>query len=90
MATVKEQKRLYDNKEHLRELIKELVTLHKDDGYENFEEISLFIREKNKKLDTFQYKLPYKDVKKCFQRHLWKRKFLQNFLSKKDIHQKLS
>ena len=39
MATVKEKKILYDNKEHLKSLVKELVTLHKDDGYENFEEI---------------------------------------------------
>ena len=65
MATVKEKKRIYDNKEHLRELVKELVTLHKLDGYENFEEISMFVREKNTKLDTFQYKLPSKVVKKC-------------------------
>ena len=58
MATVKEKKIIYDNKEHLKELVKELVTLHKTDGYENFEEISMFIREKNTKLDTFQYSLP--------------------------------
>ena len=46
----------------LKELVKELVTLHKEDGYENFEEISMFVREKNTKLDTFQYKLPSKKV----------------------------
>ena len=33
MATVKEKKIIYDNKEHLKELVKELVTLHKEDGY---------------------------------------------------------
>ena len=38
------KKIIYDNKEHLKELVKELVTLHKSDGYENFEEISMFIR----------------------------------------------
>ena len=46
MATVKEKRIIYDNKEHLKELVKELVTLHKEDGYDNFEEISMFVREK--------------------------------------------
>ena len=64
MATVKEKRIVYDNKEHLKELVKELVTLHKEDGYENFEEISMFVREKNTKLDTFQYRIPQKQIKK--------------------------
>ena len=67
MATVKEKKILYDNKEHLKELVKELVTLHKEDGYENFEEISQFVREKNTKLDSFQYRIPQKQIKKTFE-----------------------
>ena len=80
MATVKEKKRVYDNKEHLKELVKELVTLHKEDGYENFEEISMFVREKNTKLDTFQYKLP---VKKCFNHTPLEEKILTEFALKK-------
>ena len=83
MATVKEKKIIYDNKEHLKELVKELVTLHKDDGYENFEEISMFVREKNTKLDTFQYKLPSKAVKKCFQHTPLEEKILTDFSLKK-------
>ena len=83
MATVKEKKIIYDNKEHLKELVKELVTLHKDDGYENFEEISMFVKEKNTKLDTFQYKLPSKDVKKCFQHTPLEEKILTEFSLKK-------
>ena len=83
MTTVKEKKIIYDNKEHLKELVKELVTLHKDDGYENFEEISMFVREKNTKLDTFQYKLPSKAVKKCFQHTPLEEKILTDFSLKK-------
>ena len=83
MATVKEKKIIYDNKEHLKELVKELVTLHKEDGYENFEEISMFVREKNTKLDTFQYKLPKKVVKKCFQHTPLEEKILTEFSLKK-------
>ena len=83
METVKENKIIYDNKEHLKELVKELVTLHKEDGYVNFEEISMFVREKNTKLDTFQYKLPKKVVKKCFQHTPLEEKILTEFSLKK-------
>ena len=83
MATVKENKIIYDNKEHLKELVKELVTLHKEDGYVNFEEISMLVREKNTKLDTFQYKLPKKVVKKCFQHTPLEEKILTEFSLKK-------
>ena len=83
MATVKEKKIIYDNKEHLKELVKELVTLHKEDGYENFEEISMFVREKNTKLDTFQYKLPPKVVKKSFQHTPIEERILTEFSLKK-------
>ena len=74
MATVKEKRIIYDNKEHLKELVKELVTLHKEDGYENFEEISMFVREKNTKLDTFQYRIPQKEIKKNFSIYSIRRK----------------
>ena len=83
MATVKEKKIIYDNKEHLKELVKELVTLHKSDGYENFEEISMFIREKNTKLDTFQYSLPPKKVEKSFIHTPLEEKVLSEFSQQK-------
>ena len=83
MATVKEKKIIYDNKEHLKELVKELVTLHKEDGYENFEEISMFVREKNTKLDSFQYRLPKKEIKKTFAHTPLEEKFLTEFSQKK-------
>ena len=79
MATVKEKRIVYDNKEHLKELVKELVTLHKEDGYDNFEEISMFVREKNTKLDTFQYRIPQKQIKKIFEHTPLEEKILTQF-----------
>ena len=58
-----EQKILYDEQEHMRELIKEIVTSHQEDGYDKFEKISMFLREKNTKLDNFQYIHPEKKIK---------------------------
>ena len=58
-----EQKILYDVNEHMRELIKEIVTSHQKDGYDKFEKISMFLREKNTKLDNFQYIHPEKIIK---------------------------
>jgi len=58
-----EQKILYDVNEHMRELIKEIVTSHQEDGYDKFEKISMFLREKNTKLDNFQYIHPEKKIK---------------------------
>ena len=57
------EKIIYDENEHLRELIKEIVTTHQEDGYDNFEKISQFLREKNTKLDTFQFYNPKKITK---------------------------
>ena len=54
------QKIIYDENEHLRELIKEIVIYHQEDGYDNFEKISQFLREKNTKLDNFEYIHPKK------------------------------
>ena len=58
-----EEKILYDENEHMRELIKEIVTSHQQDGYDKFEKISMFLREKNTKLDNFQYTHPEKIIK---------------------------
>ena len=88
MTAINTPKKLYDEKEHLKELVKELVTLHKHDGYENFEEISMFVREKNTKLDTFQYTLPTKTSKKCFEHTPLEEEILTSFsLQKKSTAQ---
>ena len=53
------KKLIYDDVNHLNELIKEIVTLHKNDGYDNFEEISMYIKKKMTKL-TLEYEpFPY-------------------------------
>ena len=58
-----DKKIIYNENEHMRELIKEIVTSHQEDGYDKFEKISMFLREKNTKLDNFQYIHPEKAIK---------------------------
>lgn len=62
----KSEQRVYNLNEHMRELLKEICTLHKTDGYEQFERISKYVREKNTKIN-FQFKKEEKDIKKCFE-----------------------
>ena len=53
------KKIIYDDTNHLNELIKEIISLHKKDGYDNFEEISMYIKKKMTKL-TLEYEpFPY-------------------------------
>ena len=53
------KKIIYDDINHLNELIKEIISLHKKDGYDNFEEISMYIKKKMTKL-TLEYEpFPY-------------------------------
>ena len=56
------KKIIYDDMNHLNELIKEIISLHKKDGYDNFEEISMYIKKKMTKL-TLEYE-PYPYVHK--------------------------
>ena len=56
------KKLIYDDINHLNELIKEIISLHKKDGYENFEEISMYIKKKMTKL-TLEYE-PYPYIHK--------------------------
>ena len=56
------KKLIYDDTNHLNELIKEIVSLHKEDGYDKFEEISLYIKQKMTKL-TLEYE-PYPYIPK--------------------------
>lgn len=87
--TVPDSKKIYDNKQHMRELIKEIVTCHTKDGYENFEKISQFVREKNTKLDFFQFKQPEKDIKRVTILTPDEEKILTNFATKKKRPAKL-
>jgi hypothetical protein len=53
-----EKQRLeYNHEHHFNEVIKEIASYNKEDGYDKFEEISLFTKRKNTKL-SFQYYIP--------------------------------
>lgn len=61
----KESQRLeYNDSHHLNELLKEILAYYKDDGYDRFEELSMFIKRKMTKL-SFQYRIPKHIPKKC-------------------------
>ncbi|MCQ2816919.1 MAG: hypothetical protein MJ252_06615 [archaeon] len=51
----KDTRIVYDDTAHLNELLKEIISNNKEDGYDRFEEISMFIKKKMAKL-----KLEYK------------------------------
>ena len=51
---------IYDDKNHLNEVMKEIVSMYQKEGYDNFEEISMYTKLKSEKL-TMEYKpIPYK------------------------------
>ncbi len=52
----------YNDVHHFNELIKEILDYYKEDGYDKFEQISMFIKRKLTKL-SFQYYVP-KEVQK--------------------------
>lgn len=63
----KEDRRLeYNDIHHLNELIKEILAYNKKDGYEKFEEVSIYIKRKMTKL-SFQYYLPIYQPKKSIE-----------------------
>ena len=72
----------YSETLHFRELIKEICTLHKNDGYDKFEDISMFVREKNTRLN-FQFKKQIDNVKRNFQLTPLEEKVLTDFANKK-------
>ena len=56
---IKDTRLIYDDVNHLNELMKEIVSKNKEDGYDKFEEKSMYIRKKMTKL-TMQYQpVPY-------------------------------
>ena len=85
MSTSRPETKVYDYNSHIKELIKEICTSHKKDGYENFETISMFLREKFTKLDNgFQYKNLIPEIKKTFKLTSIEEEVLTNFSSKND------
>ena len=50
---------IYDDVNHLNELMKEIVSLYKEKGYDNFEEISMYVKKKNSKLNLEYKPVPY-------------------------------
>ena len=75
-------KKEYSETLHIRELIKEICTLHKNDGYDKFEDISMFVREKNTRLN-FQFKNQIDNVKRNFQLTPLEEKVLTDFANNK-------
>ena len=73
---------------HIRELIKEICTLHQNDGYDKFEDISMFVREKNTRLN-FQFKKQIENVKRNFQLTPLEEKVLNEFANNKPKKAKL-
>jgi len=73
------QKKIYDCTQHLKELVKEIATVHRQDGYDNLERISQFVREKNTKLDNFQFEQQVPQIKRTFQLTPIEEKVLTDF-----------
>jgi hypothetical protein len=64
---IKELKRIeYNDTYHLNETIKEILAYNKEDGYDKFEEISMYIKRKMTKL-SFQYVIPKYEPKRCIE-----------------------
>jgi hypothetical protein len=53
----------YNDTHHLNELLKEIMAYHKEDGYEKFEELSMYIKKKMTKLSLQYYIPPYEPKK---------------------------
>jgi hypothetical protein len=56
----------YNHEHHFNEVIKEIFSYNKTDGYDKFEEISLFMKRKMTKL-SFQYYIPPYIPKRCIE-----------------------
>ena len=78
----------YNYNQHFRELIKEICTCHKKDGYDNFENISIMVREKNTNLN-FQFVKEETKVKRSFQLTPLEEKVLNEFANNKPKKAKL-
>jgi hypothetical protein len=62
-----ENKRIsYNYQSHINELLKEIISYNRNDGFDKFEEISMYIKKKMTKL-SFQYFKPEFSVKSSFE-----------------------
>lgn len=68
----------YNINHHMNELMKEILAYHKDDGYNKFEEISMYIKKRLTKLN-FQYKLPKFQPEKFIEITDYEEKILVNY-----------
>lgn len=74
----KEDVRLeYNVNHHMNELMKEILAYYQEDGYDRFEEISMYIKKRLTKL-SFQYKLPKYEPKKLIEITDYEEKILVN------------
>lgn len=69
----------YNVNHHMNELLKEILAYYQEDGYERFEEISMYIKKRLTKL-SFQYKLPKYQPKKLIEMTDYEEKILVNIL----------
>ena len=56
----------YNVNHHMNELMKEILAYYKEDGYDRFEEISMYIKKRLTKI-SFQYKLAKNEPKKLIE-----------------------
>jgi len=83
LEKLKEDRRLeYSDVHHLNELLKEILAYYKEDGYDKFEEISMYIKKKMTKL-SFQYYLPKYQPKKSIELTPVEEKVLKELNKKK-------
>lgn len=74
----KEDVRLdYNINNHMNELMKEILAYYQEDGYDRFEEISMYIKKRLTKL-SFQYKVPKYEPKKLIEMTDYEEKILVN------------
>ena len=68
---------IYDDVNHLNELIKEILAYHEKDGVDNFEQISMYIKRKMTKL-SFQYSKAQRKVHKSVELTEYEQKIIVN------------
>ena len=82
-------RKVYDYSQHLKELLKEITSEHLSDGFDLFEKTSIFLRQKNSKLDNFQFIQPIKEIKRSFQLTPLEDKVLTSFSKNRNKTTKL-
>ena len=82
-------RKVYDNSQHIKELLKEIVSDHIEDGYDTFEKTSIYLRQKNSKLDNFQFIQPTKEIKRSFKFTPLEDKILTSFAKNREKQTKL-